>query len=142
MCVCVFILQVTDYCFGSPIDFSSFDWQCMYPQTDQFLKLFGGYGVNGTIKMSNGSRATANLVQACVCVCVCSLCVCFCVLHVCVEQLVCVCVRARVSLCVSLCARVPMLLEWEYLEQDSLGVRGDCDVTRFTRLVTSLICSV
>ena len=30
-----------------------------------------------------------------------------------------------------------MLLEWEYLEQVSMGVRGDCDVTRFTPLVNT-----
>ena len=54
--------QVFDYCFGA-IDPQNFDWQCMYPPTDQFLKIFGGYGVNGTIKMGNGSRSTANLVE-------------------------------------------------------------------------------
>jgi len=57
------VAQVFDYCFGSPIDLNTFDWQCLYPPTDQFLKLFSAYGVNGSIKMGNGSRSTATLVQ-------------------------------------------------------------------------------
>jgi hypothetical protein len=51
-----------DYCFGK-FDVNNFDSQCLYPSTDQFLKLFGGYGVNGTIQMGNNSRTPALLVQ-------------------------------------------------------------------------------
>jgi len=58
-----YLSQLMDYCFGGAIDIMNFDWNCMSPFDEHFMKMFGAYGMNGTIKMGNGTKDTANLVQ-------------------------------------------------------------------------------
>jgi hypothetical protein len=55
--------QLMDYCFGGAIDLNTFDWNCMSPFDEHFMKMFGTYGMNGTIKMGNGTKDTVNLVE-------------------------------------------------------------------------------
>ena len=59
------VTQLFSYCYEGPVDMLSplFDWRCWKPFDEHFLNMFGGYGMNGTIKMGNGTRDTANLVQ-------------------------------------------------------------------------------
>ena len=45
------------------MDMATFDWQCWAPFEEVFIEMFGGYGLNGTIKMGNGTRVVANLVE-------------------------------------------------------------------------------
>lgn len=57
------VFQLFDYCYGGSIDILTWDWTCWQPFDSHFISMFGAYGVNGTIKMGNGTRSTANLVQ-------------------------------------------------------------------------------
>ncbi len=57
------VAQIFDHCFGGPMDMATFDWQCWAPFEEVFIEMFGGYGLNGTIKMGNGTRVVANLVE-------------------------------------------------------------------------------
>ena len=57
------VAQLFDYCFGGTFDMATFDWQCWTPFEEMFIEMFGGYGLNGTIKMGNGTRVVANLVE-------------------------------------------------------------------------------
>ena len=41
--------QLMDYCFGGAIDLNKFDWNCMSPFDEHFMKMFGTYGMNGTL---------------------------------------------------------------------------------------------
>jgi hypothetical protein len=57
------VQQLFDYCFSGSIDFAKFDWQCMAPFDGHFMMMFGAYGMNGTIKIGNGTRSVINLVE-------------------------------------------------------------------------------
>ena len=57
------VAQLFDHCWGGPFELTNFDWNCWSPFDEQFIEMFGAYGMNGTIKMGNGSRSTMNLVE-------------------------------------------------------------------------------